>query len=44
MTSEEASLSLKNPENKKYILRRKSLDELLKNKFILKIIYAISKL
>ena len=34
MTSEEASLSLKNPENKKYILRRKSLDELLKNKFI----------
>ena len=34
MTSEEASLSVKNPENKKYILRRKSLDELLKNKFI----------
>ena len=34
MTSEEASLSLKNQENKKYILRRKSLDELLKNKFI----------
>ena len=34
MTSEEASLSEKNPENKKYILRRKSLDELLKNKYI----------
>ena len=34
MNSEEASLSLKNQENKKYILRRKSLDELLKNKFI----------
>ena len=34
MTSEEASLSEKNLENKKYILRRKSLDELLKNKFI----------
>ena len=34
MTSEEASSSEKKPEYKKYILRRKSLDELLKNKYI----------